>query len=48
MERRVLRDDQWDRIKDLLPGKERDPGASADNNRRFIEAVLWILRVGAT
>ncbi len=33
---------QWDKIKDFLPGKESDPGRSAEDNRRFIEAVLWI------
>jgi transposase len=33
---------QWDKIKDFLPGKESDPGRSAKDNRRFIEAVLWI------
>ena len=47
MSRRVLRNSQWDRIKDLLPGKAGDRGATAQDNRRFIEAVLWILRTGA-
>lgn len=47
MARQLLRDDQWDRIKDLLPGKASDPGATAKDNRRFIEAVLWIGRTGA-
>jgi len=43
----VLRDDQWKRIAPLLPGKDGDPGRSGANNRLFIEAVLWIVRVGA-
>jgi transposase len=43
----VLRDDQWERIAPLLPGKVGDPGRSAANNRRFLEGVLWIARVGA-
>lgn len=47
MVRRLLRDDPWDRLKDLLPGKAGDPGATAKDNRRFLEAVLWILRTGA-
>lgn len=47
MSRRELRNSQWDRIKDLLPGKAGDRGATAQDNRRFIEAVLWILRTGA-
>lgn len=46
MSRRVLRNSQWDRIKDLLPGKAGDRGATAQDNRRFIEAVLWILGFG--
>ena len=28
MDRMVLRDDQWERIAPLLPGKEGDPGRS--------------------
>lgn len=47
MERYILRDDQWDRIKDLLPGKATDVGVTAKNNRLFLEAVLWIARTGA-
>jgi len=45
--RHSLRDDQWDKIKDALPGKEGDPGRTAEDNRRFIEAVMWIARTGA-
>jgi transposase len=47
MKRTVLRDDQWERIKDLLPGKAGDCGVTASNNRSFIEAVLWIARTGS-
>lgn len=47
MDRRVLRDDQWERIKDLLPGKATDCGVTAKDNRLFLEAVLWIGRTGA-
>ena len=47
MDRMVLRDDQWERIAPLVPGKVGDPGRSGANNRRFVEAVLWIVRVGA-
>jgi transposase len=31
----------------LLPGKEGDPGRRGDDNRRFVEGVLWIIRTGA-
>jgi len=47
MERRHrLRDDQWEIIKDALPGKQGDPGRTGDDNRRFVEAVMWIARTG--
>ena len=42
-----ISDENWQRIKDLLPGKEGDPGRTAEDNRRFINAVLWIARTGA-
>ena len=47
MDRMVLRDDQWERIAPLVPGKVGDPGRSGADNRLFVEAVLWIVRVGA-
>ena len=47
MPRKRLRDDQWERIKDLLPGKVTDAGVTAKDNRLFIEAVLWIARTGS-
>jgi transposase len=42
-----LTDAQWERIADLLPGKERDPGRTAADNRLFLNGVLWVLRSGA-
>ena len=44
--RYALRDDQWDRIKDLLPGREGHVGVTAKDNRLFIEAVLYRYRAG--
>ena len=46
MNRYALRDDQWERIKDLLPGKPGDVGVTARDNRRFVEAVLYRYRAG--
>jgi len=47
MSRKLLRDDQWERIKDILPGKASDRGVTAKDNRLFLEAVLWITRTGS-
>ena len=46
MRRYGLRDDQWDRIRDLLPGREGYVGGNAKDNRLFIEAVLYRFRTG--
>ena len=47
MIRTILSEEQWDRIAPELPGKVGDPGATARDNRLFVEAVLWIARTGA-
>ena len=47
MRRYALRDDQWDRIKDFLPGREGLVGVTAKDNRLFVNGVLWVLRSGA-
>jgi transposase len=41
-----LRDDQWNRIKDILPGREGHVGGTAEDNRLFVEAVLYRYRTG--
>ena len=46
MRRYALRDDQWDRIKDFLPGREGHVGGTAADNRVFVEAVLYRYRAG--
>ncbi len=46
MRRYGLRDDQWERICDLLPGRQGHVGVSAVDNRLFIEAVLYRYRAG--
>jgi transposase len=46
MRRYALRDDQWDRIKDSLPGREGHVGGRAADNRLFVEAALFRFRAG--
>ena len=38
MIRTILNDEQWKQIAPELPGKVGDPGATARNNRLFVEA----------
>jgi transposase len=44
--RHVISDADWDRIKDLLPGQPGQHGGIAGDNRRFINAVLYVARAG--
>ena len=37
----------WERLRPHLPGGEGKQGRPAHDNRRFIDAVCWILRTGA-
>ena len=43
----MLRDDQWARIEELVPGKVGDRGRTGVDNRLFVEAVLWIAKTGS-
>ena len=45
--RHAISDADWDRIKHLLPGQPGQHGGVAEDNRRFLDAVLWIARTGA-
>ena len=36
---KYLREDQWERIKGILPGKDRDVGVTAHDNRCFEEGA---------
>ena len=47
VKRYELSDAQWERIKELLPGKAGDPGRTGVDNRLFVNGVLWVLRSGA-
>ena len=46
MHRYALRDDQWDKIKDFLPGREGHVGGTAADNRLFVDAVIYRYRTG--
>ena len=45
--RTMLSDAQWERVAPLCAGKEGDRGRTGEDNRRFMEGVLWIARTGA-
>jgi transposase len=45
--RLAVSDPGWERIAPLLPGKATDPGATGEDNRLFLEAVLWRVRTGS-
>ena len=47
LRRHEIKDEDWERIKDMLPGQPGDPGVTAKDNRLFINAVLWIAKTGA-
>ena len=46
MKRYAIRDDQWDKVKDLLPGSSGWVGGTAADNRLFVDAVLYRYRSG--
>lgn len=46
MRRYGLRDDQGERIKDFLPGREGHVGGTAKDNRLFVDAILYRYRAG--
>ena len=44
--RYALREEQWAKIKDLLPGRKETVGVTAKDNRLFVEAILYRYRAG--
>jgi transposase len=42
-----LRDDQWERLKPLVPGGGKGKRGPRTDNRRFLNALLWMARSGA-
>ena len=46
MRRHEITDRQWTAISPLLSGKRTDSGVTAQDNRLFFNAVVWLLRTG--
>ena len=44
---KVLTDAQWKKIEPHCLGKPGDRGRTGSDNRMFLEAVLWIARMGS-
>ena len=47
LDRDALRDDQWGRISPLILGGSEGKRGPRTDNRRFINALLWMARSGA-
>ena len=45
--RHDMRDNVWELLEPLLPGQSGQWGGIAEDNRRFINGVFWVLRTGA-
>ena len=45
--RHDISDKTWGKLSPLLPGRKGSWGRVAKDNRRFINAVFWILRTGS-
>jgi len=45
--RHDISDHQWELLEPQLPGRKGRTGRPAKNNRKFINAVFWILRTGS-
>ena len=44
--RLILSDGQWERIAPHIIGDERTRGSNGRDSRRFVEALLWLVRTG--
>ena len=43
----ALGDDQWHRLEPFVPGGRKGRRGPRSNNRRFLNALLWMARSGA-
>ena len=46
MEGEVLRDDQWGRLQEFVPGGRKGKRGPRSDGRRFFDAILWLARSG--
>jgi transposase len=46
LHRHDISDTLWEKYRRITAGKGRETGAAAQDNRRFINAVSWIIRTG--
>jgi transposase len=42
-----LRDDQWERLRDFVPGGRKGKRGPRSDGRLFINALLWMARAGS-
>jgi transposase len=42
----ALRDDQWERIRSFVPGGMKGKRGPRTDNRKFLDALLWMARSG--
>ncbi len=47
MHRGDLTNEQWERLQPILPPQKPHTGRPAEDHRRIINGILWILRTGA-
>lgn len=47
LSRHEIADHDWERIEGLVPGRPGQHGGVAEDNRLFVNAVLWIAKTGA-
>jgi transposase len=46
VEGEVLRDDQWERLREFVPGGRKGKRGPRSDGRRFFDAILWLARSG--
>jgi putative transposase len=46
LKRHELSETQWEAIREMVVGKVTDPGRTGEDNRRFVNAVLYVARTG--